>query len=144
MTYALFAVIGLSLLLAALAIMNIHRYHRLLPVMHTRRHRKAAREQLLMLEQSKRCWGVKIDTQCEAGHRYASRAYAFDNAPALPIRGCCEKVCECSYIGIPERRSIVERRSGHDRRATSRPGSPDRRQVARRRDDVVGLTPAVA
>jgi hypothetical protein len=72
--------------------------------------------------------------------RLAGQEFRFDDAPLLPVPGCDAAVCECGYIGLPERRAVRDRRSGVDRRETRRPGSHDRRSGSSRRQQTLAQT----
>jgi hypothetical protein len=72
--------------------------------------------------------------------RLADREFRFDDAPLLPVTGCDAAVCECGYIGLPERRAVHDRRSGVERRETRRPGSHDRRSGNSRRQQSLAQT----
>ena len=89
--------------------------------------------QLEKLRISGRFRGVKIESNCQASAHLIGHEYEFDNTPNLPSPGCVSEVCECGYVGLPERRHSPDRRGWSDRRASPRPGSRDRRSKSPRR-----------
>lgn len=89
--------------------------------------------QLEKLQASDRYRGVKIESHCRSSSHLVGRGYEFDTAPLLPVRGCEAAVCECGYVGLPERRKRADRRAWGDRRASIRPDIDDRREKRPRR-----------
>lgn len=78
--------------------------------------------------------GVSIEAHCAASSALAGCEFRFEDAPALPVSGCDSAVCKCTYIGLPERRMLINRRSGRDRRQSIRMESEERRRGRPRRD----------
>ena len=89
--------------------------------------------QLEKLQASGDFRGVKIESHCRSSAHLVGREYDFDTVPALPTRDCDKAVCECGYIGLPERRKAPDRRAWRDRRQAIRGGSEDRRSKRPRR-----------
>jgi hypothetical protein len=70
------------------------------------------REQLQMLQKSKRFLGVQISTcGCRAASRFAGKFFTFRKAPQLPVKGCDAERCSCQYLGVTDRRRGLERRT---------------------------------
>lgn len=57
---------------------------------------------------------------CQAALQNADKTFLTYDAPPLPLQGCDQRKCECSYFAIPGRRSGKDRRSGEDRRQSIR------------------------
>ena len=111
--YVLVAPTVLLLALLAMLVAVSRRHRRILPKLPIDRRRRTANTRLHTLQQSGRYWGVRIDSHCRATSPLVGREYAFDSAPHLPYQGCNAAVCSCSYVGLAERRSLVDRRTGH-------------------------------
>jgi len=133
MVYALLAVLGFSLALMALVAASSQRHRFLVPRMPTGTLRSPPAEQLESLKRSGNFRGVSIETRCRAAMKLAGREFDFADAPLLPVTGCDAAVCQCGYIGLPERRAVHDRRSGTDRRKAQRNGANDRRSGRNRR-----------
>ena len=121
------------LVLFAMLLVVSRRHRRILPKLPADRRRHAGNTTLRSLQESGRYWGVLIDSHCRATSRLVGREYSFDSAPHLPYQGCSAAVCNCSYIGLADRRSLVDRRTGQDRRGRVRVESEDRRTERPRR-----------
>lgn len=126
-----FGLVVLALLVLLLSLSQ--RQRRITPRLPPRPLRPALDEQLLKLEASGRYRGVRIESRCSASLAFADREFDFDSAPSLPAPNCSAAVCECQYIGLPERRKAADRRSWVERRKSERPGHPDRRAKHPRR-----------
>lgn len=137
MTYALGI---LALIIAVLVLVWIalsQRHRRLNPRLPSRQIRLAPSEQLQRLRAAGTYRGVRIEAHCSASSRFSGRDFAFDDAPYLPASGCDAPVCDCAYIALPERRRLVDRRGGSDRRQSLRLDVDDRRgDVPRRKSDI--------
>lgn len=132
--YVLIAPTVLLLALLAMLVVVSRRHRRILPKLPTDRRRRTANAKLHTLQESGRYWGVRIDSHCRATSPLVGREYAFDSAPHLPYQGCNAAVCSCSYVGLADRRSIIDRRTGEDRRSSTRLESDDRRAQRPRRE----------
>lgn len=94
--------------------------------------------QLYQLQKSEKFWGVSVESHCSESSRLAGVQFALDAAPHLPVAQCSAATCNCSYIGLPERRRTPDRRRGHDRRSSIRVESTERRaDRPRRKADLV-------
>jgi len=94
--------------------------------------------QLYKLQKSEKFWGVSVESHCSASSRLAGIQFPFETAPHLPVRECEATVCNCSFIGLPERRHLADRRRGQDRRNSIRIENTDRRaERPRRKADFV-------
>jgi len=94
--------------------------------------------QLYQLKKSEKFWGVSVESHCAASSRLAGQPFPYDSAPRLPVKGCDASACICSYIGLPERRKLAQRRRGVDRRTAVRmEGSERRAERPRRENDLV-------
>lgn len=133
MVYALLAVFGLALAMIALLAASPQRQRFVVPRMPIGTLRSPRAAQLDSLQRSGHFRGVRIETRCRAAMTYAGREFRFADAPLLPVPGCDAAVCECGYVGLPERRAMRDRRSGDDRRKSDRSGSHDRRSGRGRR-----------
>lgn len=89
--------------------------------------------QLEKLQASGNFRGVKIDSHCRTSAHLVGREYEFDTAPMLPAQDCEHAICECGYVGLPERRRATDRRAWTDRRSSIRIDSDDRRSKRPRR-----------
>jgi len=133
MVYAL-AVLGLiAAVLVLLLLFGSKRHRRLTPRLPAHPIRQSPATQLQRFRAAGSYRGVKVESHCGASSRFAGREFDFDDAPALPTSGCDAAVCECSYIALPERRRLAERRSGSDRRLSLRLDEDDRRIARPRR-----------
>lgn len=133
MTYVL---LGLGLLLLAMGLLFLagaRRHRRITPRLPSQPIRLAPQAQLERLQQAGEFRGVHIGSHCAASSQLAGREFSFEAAPHLPVQGCDARVCECGYIGLPERRSVIDRRSGRDRRESLRTDWNDRRAERPRR-----------
>lgn len=93
--------------------------------------------QWTQLQKTDRFWGYRVESHCRASSRLAGREYSFDEGPPLPVQGCEATNCTCRLIGMPERRTETERRSGEDRRSSIRMDDSDRRtERPRRKADI--------
>ena len=90
--------------------------------------------QLDKLKETESFWGVTVESRCSESSSLAGVSFPFQTAPRLPVQGCPEVVCRCSFIGLPERRQLRDRRSGQDRRGLIRVDSVDRRSRRPRRE----------
>jgi hypothetical protein len=144
MTYAL-GIVGLIIAVLILVWVALSQRHRHLnPRLQTRRVRLAPSEQLQQLRMAGTYRGVRIEAHCSAASRLSGHDFSFDEAPELPASGCDAAVCECAYIGLPERRRLGDRRSGRDRRQGLRLDTADRRSDRpRRKRDVDDWVSAV-
>lgn len=133
MVYALLAVSALFLAMLALTAASSQRQRFLVPRMPAGTLRSPRAAQLDSLQRSGRYRGVGIETRCRAAMEFSGREFDFADAPMLPVPGCDAAVCECGYVGLPERRAMRDRRSGTDRREARRKGSHDRRSGRNRR-----------
>ena len=89
------------------------------------------------LQISRDYWGVKIQSHCPASAHLVGHCYEFDTVPTLPAPGCKAAICECGYIGLPERRKGGDRRNRNERRSIIREDMQDRRsQRPRRKADL--------
>ena len=128
---------GVLLLMGGLFLLGAGRHRRLAPRLPVQPQRLPPREQLAGLRQDGRFRGVRIESHCAASSFLAGREYEFDAAPRLPVEGCEARVCECGYVGLPDRRKVVNRRSGGDRRESLRTDADDRRaRYPRRKTDL--------
>ena len=90
-------------------------------------------QQLYLLRQNGGFYGVKVHgSSCKAGAKCAGLVFNFEQAPRLPLENCDLATCSCVYMGVPDRRSNIEKRSGKDRRFSIRQ-TPDRRSGKDRR-----------
>ena len=138
MAYVVLSLAALLLVLLAVMVATSRRHRRLIPRLPAHPHRFPQRAELLKLEQSGRFRGVNIEAHCHAASHLAGREFAFDAVPGLPVSGCDAAVCACAYVGLPERRHGLDRRSGRDRRLAFRGESIERRSDRpRRKDDFV-------
>jgi len=136
MTYILVASIGMLLALFAVLIGATQRHRHTFPRLPERPHRPRHSVDLARLERSGGFRGVRIDSRCPATASLAKREFPFGAVPSLPVPGCDAPYCECAYAGLPERRSLRDRRSGSDRRSVVRAQGQERRsQRSRRRSD---------
>ena len=137
MTTVLIALgVGL-LILAGLFLIGAWRHRRLTPRLPERPLRLPPQAQLARLQQTGRFRGVRIESHCAASSFLAGREYAFDAAPHLPVEGCDAQLCDCGYVGLPDRRKLGTRRSGADRRESLRADWDDRRtEYPRRKADL--------
>lgn len=72
---------------------------------------------------------------CRQALENVEKTYLTHEAPPLPMAGCDQRSCQCSYYAIPGRRSGKDRRTGEDRRESLRfdPDNTDRRSGKDRR-----------
>lgn len=133
MAYVAVALLGLLLALLAVVVTVSQRHRRIVPKLPGRSPRLTPTAQLRALQGSGRYRGVRIESHCRASSALAGREFPLDTAPALPVGQCSAAVCECVYVGLPERRLIVDRRSGSDRRQAIRSETSDRRSNRPRR-----------
>lgn len=126
-----FGLVVLALLVLLLSLSQ--RQRRITPKLPPRPLRPALDEQLSKLQASGRYRGVRVESRCSASQAFADREFDFDSAPSLPAADCSAAVCECQYIGLPERRTTADRRTWSDRRKSERPGHTDRRANRPRR-----------
>ena len=113
------------------------RQRRLNPRLPRRPIRPTPSAQLEKLQISGDYWGVKIESHCPASAHLVGHNYEFDTAPTLPTPRCKAAICECGYVGLPERRKGGDRRSGNERRLVIRDDMKDRRsQRPRRKADL--------
>ena len=89
--------------------------------------------QLARLKQCGKFNGVSVESHCPATSSLVGVRFTFENAPELPLPGCDATPCRCRFVGITERRQLIDRRSGHDRRESLRMDSDDRRSDQPRR-----------
>jgi hypothetical protein len=130
-----FGLVVLALLVLLLSLS--HHQRRITPRLPPRPLKPALDEQLSKLQASDRYRGVRIESRCSASEALAGREFDFDTAPTLPVPDCSTAVCECQYIGLPERRKAADRRSWAERRKSERPGHTDRRaKHPRRKADI--------
>lgn len=136
MTFAL-GILGLVAAVLVLMLVALSQRHRHLnPRLPARSKRPRPAEQLRRLQSVGGYRGVKIEARCGAASSLAGPEFDFDEVPSLPARGCDAEVCECAYIGLPERRRLNDRRNGADRREKLRLDVEDRRARARRKGDL--------
>ena len=91
-----------------------------------RKNRPLPTDQLDELRKNDRLYGVKIHrSDCKACSHLAGKVFSFESAPKLPVNGCDAPVCNCEYLGVPERRQKRERRSDRDRREAIRMSSEE-------------------
>ncbi len=65
-------------------------------------------------------WGVSIGQPgCEAASKLVGKQYTFDEAPQLPVEGCSEAFCTCTFKGLTDKRDL-HRRTHDERRDTVR------------------------
>lgn len=133
MTYMLLAIAGLVLAVLALMVAASHRHKRLIPKRPAGPLRPSPHPQLQSLQLSGKYRGVRMESRCRAGQHLSNREFTLNDAPRIPVPGCDASVCECSYVGLPERRVNRERRCNVERRASRRAGSKDRRSGINRR-----------
>ena len=133
MTY-LVGILVLALAIVALLVIS-QRHRRLNPRLPRRTIPLTPAEQLRRMRTAGTYRGIKIESHCAASAHVAGREYTFERAPTLPVIGCDMAVCECHYVGLPERRRLADRRSGTDRRHSIRLDSEDRRAERPRRED---------
>ena len=135
MAYGLLT-LGLVLVALLLLFLVISRRQRTLnPKLPQQPIRLSPEAQLLKLQNMERFRGIRIESRCRASSHLVGEEFGFDSAPHLPVSGCDAAVCECGYVGLPERRASGERRSGRDRRMSMRLESEDRRSERPRRKD---------
>jgi len=133
MSYTLFALGGVLLALLGLFLfLRRRRTHsvpaeREIPVLLT------PSAQLYKLQKTEKFRGVSIESHCRASSKLAGQEFAFESAPALPVGGCESANCECRFIGLPDRRRTIDRRSGQDRRRSLRMEGDERRAERPRR-----------
>ena len=133
MTFAL-GILGLIVAVLLLVWVGLSQRHRHLnPRLPSRQVRPAPDQQLHRLRAAGKFRGVRVEAHCGASSRFVGRDYEFDDAPHLPASGCDASVCACTYIGLPERRRLADRRSGRDRRGSVRMESEERRHDRPRR-----------
>jgi len=136
MSYALFTLLGLF------ALLGIYFLTRRNNAPQDQGHsgavtRLSPQAQLHKLQLSQKFWGVRIESHCRASSTLAGREFPFDAVPTLPVEGCESAACTCVLVGMPERRSLTDRRSGIDRRRAMRMESNDRRtKRPRRKNDI--------
>jgi len=133
MTYVLLALGLLLLAMGLLFLAGARRHRRIAPRPPSQPIRLTPQAQLERLQKAGKFRGVHIGSHCAASSQLAGREFSFESAPHLPVQGCDARVCECGYIGLPERRSVIDRRSGRDRRDSLRTDSNDRRAQRPRR-----------
>lgn len=134
MTYLLFAIAGLALLLLGwFLFQRAQRQKEVLPAAQEKPVRLTPRAQLVKLQNMNRFWGVRVESHCRESSQLVGRLYPFDSIPHLPVDGCTASVCECCYVGLPERRHEHDRRTGHDRRGSLRMNASERRSTYPRR-----------
>ena len=133
MAYVLLALGLLLLAMGLLFLAGARRHRRIAPRLPSQPIRLTPQAQLDRLQKAGKFRGVRIESHCAASSRLAGRDFSFESAPHLPIQGCDARVCECGYIGLSERRSVIDRRSGRDRRNSMRTDSDDRRAQRPRR-----------
>jgi hypothetical protein len=133
MTYVLLALGLLLLAMGLLFLAGARRHRRITPRLPSQPIRLTPQTQLERLQKAGKFRGVHIGSHCAASSQLAAREFSFESAPQLPVQGCDAHVCECGYIGLPERRSVIDRRSGRDRRESLRTDSNDRRGARPRR-----------
>ncbi len=133
MTYVLLALGLLLLAMGLLFLAGARRHRRTTPRLPSQPLRPSPQVQLDRLQKAGKYRGVHIGAHCAASSQLAGREFSFESAPHLPVRGCDARVCECGYIGLPERRSLIDRRSGRDRRQSLRADAYDRRADRPRR-----------
>lgn len=109
------------------------RQRRLNPRLPKRPIRPTPSAQLEKLQISGDYWGVKVESHCPASAHLVKHQYEFDTAPTLPTPECGAAICECGYVGLPERRKGEDRRSGKERRTVLRDDMLDRRSHRPRR-----------
>lgn len=127
MSYVAIALAGLVLAMLAISVVISNRYRRLVPKRPRQRMSSVHSRALARLAGSGSHRGVRIDGHCTASRALAGQEFAFSAAPCLPVDGCDAAVCQCGYVGLPERRRGGERRAEHERRRTVRIGDPERR-----------------
>jgi hypothetical protein len=91
--------------------------------------------QLYRLQMARKFWGVSIESHCRASSRFAGLKFPFEAAPVLPVKECPSTPCNCSYIGLVERRGKSDRRRGLDRRHSLRMDANERRSERPRRSE---------
>ena len=129
------AIIITAMLLLFLVVARRHR--RLTPRLPNQPLRLSPQAQLMKLQTTGRYRGIKVESHCSASSHLVGREYEFEDAPALPASGCDTAVCECGYVGLPERRVSRDRRVGRDRRISVRMEGEDRRiERPRRKSDL--------
>lgn len=136
MAYAIsiLVVVLLALLLVRAALSRQHR--ELTPKLPDAPVRLSSEAQLIKLKSQGNFRGIKVESHCRSSSQYAGTEFAFDDAPPLPVAGCDLAVCQCGYVGLPERRKQVDRRAGRERRLSIRMEANDRRaDRPRRRSD---------
>jgi len=74
-------------------------------------------------------------TSCVSVRNLVNRIYLASKAPALPLRLCTEKECQCRYIRLTDRRDSEDRRAilEHPGHIYLRYQRDDRRQILSRR-----------
>ena len=137
MQYALFAMVGLLLLLVGYWLLTRRRTQgpniKTGSTVELRRH-STPQAQLDKLRATGKFWGYRIESHCRPSSRLAGRQYAVDEIPPLPVEGCSAGPCGCRLVGIVEQREMIDRRSGQDRRRSLRMDSTDRRADRPRRE----------
>ena len=78
-------------------------------------------EQLERIRRDSRFLGVQIhNAGCRASALRAGKIYSKRHVPALPLPGCTAETCRCTYLGVTERRTGLDRRVRPDRRKKPR------------------------
>lgn len=134
MTYILLALSGLLLAVITVLILGSRRHRRLTPKLPEKPVRPTPHAQLLKLQNSGQFRGVRIESHCRASSHLVGQDFEFESAPHLPVEGCDAAVCECGYVGLPDRRKLIERRIGQDRRDSLRMDAGNRRSERPRRE----------
>ena len=89
-------------------------------------------EQLRRLRESGKYSGVQIiRCGCAASSRLSGTKFPIDDVPALPVRGCQASRCTCYYVGLDERRSLLERRERPLGMGENRRSGDERRRDAK-------------
>lgn len=135
MDYVVVAIVGLVLVLLLGTLLMRGRRKTSAPACATRSPsaHPSPLAQIEKLKRNGRFWGFSVESHCRASSAIAGSRFAFDAAPPLPVPGCTSAQCTCCLIGLPDRRSRVDRRSGQDRRRSIRVESSDRRVERPRR-----------
>ena len=138
MTYGLFALAGAIIVLSGLLFIRMKRRRQVAVEEPEKSLKLTPPAQLYKLQKCESFWGVSVESHCSASSRLAGIKFPFDSAPRLPVRECEAATCNCSFIGLPERRHVNERRRGQDRRGSIRMEASDRRaDRPRRKADLV-------
>lgn len=134
MEYALFALVGVILVLIGLFLFRTRGKKDVVSEQVEERVRLSPQAQLYKLQKSENLWGVSVESHCGASSKLVRQTFTFADAPHLPVSGCTADACICSYIGLPERRLHGERRRGQDRRRALRMEGDERRAERPRRE----------